>query len=141
MHYHHFCTPTWEGVCKNMKKFRISMIFFPDRSFYHIPYARHYKPRLVYFYPISKDHFFVFKEVFSENSVLMYGLYSRAASNQERLMMARVRYLVMYTIHIVSTPNGQWPNNEQHMKLGQMFEILTKFFSLVIKGWYLGELN
>ena len=45
------------------------------------------------FYPISKDHFFVFKEVFSKNSVLMYGLYSRAASNQERLMMARVRYI------------------------------------------------
>ncbi len=46
---------------------------------------------LYIFYPISKDHFFVFKEVFSENSVLMYGLYSRAACNQERLMMARVR--------------------------------------------------
>ena len=46
---------------------------------------------LYIFYPISKDHFFVFKEVFSENYVLMYGLYSRAASNQERLMMARVR--------------------------------------------------
>ena len=45
-------------------------------------YSFHYKPRLVYFFPISKDHFFVFKEVFSENSVLMYGLYSRAASNQ-----------------------------------------------------------
>ena len=39
-------------------------------------------------YPISKDHFFVFKEV------LMYGLYSRAASNQEWLMMARVRYFI-----------------------------------------------
>ena len=39
---------------------------------------------LYIFYPI-------FKEVFSENFVLMYGLYSRAASNQERLMMARVR--------------------------------------------------
>ena len=50
-------------------------------NFVHIPYA----------YPISKDHFFVFKEVFSENSDLMYGLYSRAASNQERLKMARVR--------------------------------------------------
>ena len=35
---------------------------------------------LYIFYPISKDHFFVFKEVFSENSVPMYGLYSRAAS-------------------------------------------------------------
>ena len=49
---------------------------------------------LYIFYPISKDHFFVFKEVFSEIFVLMYGLYSRAASNQERPMMARVRYLV-----------------------------------------------
>ena len=36
---------------------------------------------LYIFYPIFKDHFFVFKEVFSENSVLMYGLYSRAACN------------------------------------------------------------
>ena len=43
---------------------------------------------LYVFYPIFKDRFFVFKEVFSENSVLMYGLYSRAACNQERLMMA-----------------------------------------------------
>ena len=34
---------------------------------------------LYIFYLISKDHFFVFKEVFSENSVIMYGLYSRAA--------------------------------------------------------------
>ena len=48
---------------------------------------------LYIFYPISKDHFFVFKEVFSENSALMYGLYSRASSNQERLIVARVRYL------------------------------------------------
>ena len=28
---------------------------------------------LYIFYPIFEDHFFVFKEVFSENSVLMYG--------------------------------------------------------------------
>ena len=48
---------------------------------------------LYIFYSISKDHFFVFKEVFSENSVLMYGLYSRAASNQERLIMACVHYI------------------------------------------------
>ena len=52
---------------------------------------------LYIFYPIFKDHFFVFKEVFSENSVLMYGLYSRAACNQERLMMARVRYVVSFS--------------------------------------------
>ena len=42
---------------------------------------------LYIFYPISKDHFIVFKEVFPENSVLMYGLYSRAASNEERLQI------------------------------------------------------
>ena len=47
---------------------------------------------LYIFYPISKDHFFVFKEVLSENSVLMYGLYLRAASDQERPMMASQRY-------------------------------------------------
>ena len=46
---------------------------------------------LYIFYPIFKNHFFVFKEVFSENSVLMNGLYSRAACNQEGLMMAQVR--------------------------------------------------
>jgi hypothetical protein len=46
---------------------------------------------LYIFYPIFKDHFVVFKEFFKENYVLMYGLYSRAACNQERLMMARVR--------------------------------------------------
>ena len=66
---------------------------------------------LYIFYPISKGHFFVFKEVFSQNSGLMYGLYSRAASNQERPMMARVRYskkstkfyeistLLLFTVH------------------------------------------
>ena len=44
---------------------------------------------LYIFYPISKDHLFVFKEVFSENSVLMYGLYSRAASNHDAYDGAR----------------------------------------------------
>ena len=48
---------------------------------------------LYIFYPVSKDHVFVFKEVFSEKYVLMYGSYSRPASNQERLMMARIQYL------------------------------------------------
>ena len=43
------------------------------------------------FYPILEDHFFVFKEVFSENSVFFYGLYSRPISNQERVVMARKR--------------------------------------------------
>ena len=71
---------------------------------------------LYIFYPISKDiWFFVFKEVFPENSVLRYGLYSRAASNQERLMMARVQYYVRIFFgfldplrkHVFSTENKQ----------------------------------
>ena len=39
------------------------------------------------FYPISKDH------LCTVTFGLMYGLYSRAACNQERLIMARVRYI------------------------------------------------
>ena len=49
---------------------------------------------LYIFYPIFRNDFFVFKEAFSENSFLMDGLYSRAACNQERLMMARIRYIL-----------------------------------------------
>ena len=55
----------------------------------YIPYTHHYMTRFVYFLPHVEDHFFVFNEVFSQNSVLMYGYYLRAASNQE---WARVRY-------------------------------------------------
>jgi hypothetical protein len=52
--------------------------------------TRHYKPRLVYFYPIFKDHFFVFKEVFSRKFcpyvwlVFKSGLQSRAAYDGAR---------------------------------------------------------
>ena len=51
---------------------------------------------LYIFYPNFEAHFFVFKEVFLENFVLMYGLYSRAVCNQERVIMARVRYLTRF---------------------------------------------
>ena len=40
----------------------------------------------IFFYPIYKDH------LCTVSLCLMYGLYSRAASNQERPMKARVRY-------------------------------------------------
>ena len=53
-----------------------------------ISYARHYKPRFVgIYYPIFEVHFFVLKEVFLKNSVLMF------ISIQERVMMARIRYI------------------------------------------------
>ena len=42
---------------------------------------------LYIFYPIFKDHFFIFKEVFSENFVLMYGLYLRAAYGGARTVI------------------------------------------------------
>ena len=45
------------------------------------------------FYPLFEDQKRFFKEVFWENSVLMYGKYSRVVSNQERVIMARVRYI------------------------------------------------
>ena len=74
--------------------------FSPAINFQAIYRTRAIISRGLYiFYPIFKDHFFVFKKVFSENSVLMYGLYSRAASNQERLMMARIRCIV-YTVKL-----------------------------------------
>ena len=43
----------------------------------------------IFFYPISKNH------LCTVTFGLMYGLYSRAASNQERPMMARVRYIYL----------------------------------------------
>ena len=46
------------------------------------------------FYPLFESQKRFFKEVFSENSVLMYGYYSRAVSDQERVIMACVRYIV-----------------------------------------------
>ena len=102
-------------VCWILWKKKLILFYFWGSSylFWKLPHWRlkiwnftKYRTRaiisrgLYIFYPISKDHFFVFKEVFSENSVLMYGLYSRAASNQERLMMARVRYSISYVLKL-----------------------------------------
>ena len=88
--------PLSETWSIGMKRVFVCFVSIRWINWNQIPYAHNYKPRLVYFYPIFKDHFFIFKEVFSENSVLMYGLYSRAAYNQERLMMARVRYTTFF---------------------------------------------
>ena len=69
-------------------------------------YLHIYRPRaiisrgLYIFYPIFKDHFFVFKEFFSEYSVLMYGLYSRAAYDGARTVM--YLYLVWHFVVIAS---------------------------------------
>ena len=44
------------------------------------------------FLPNFQDHFFAFKEVFSENSVLMYGLYSRAAYDGARTVLKIIHF-------------------------------------------------
>jgi hypothetical protein len=41
-------------------------------------------------YPTLEDRFFVFKEVFSDNSVLMYGWYSRAGYDGVRTVYGLV---------------------------------------------------
>ena len=43
-------------------------------------------PSLYIFYTIFEDHFFVFKEDFSENSVLVYGQYSRTGYDGARMV-------------------------------------------------------
>ena len=43
-----------------------------------------------------KVHFFVLKEVISENPVLMYGQYLRAVFHQEQVMMERIRQIIFY---------------------------------------------
>ena len=63
-----------------------------------MPFARHYKPRLVFFYPIftlaaayNADH--LCTKI--GNSLLfkpkIRGLYTRAVTDQERVIVARVR--------------------------------------------------
>ena len=75
---------------KNIVHYQFANILFKEGLLY--PTRAIISRGLYIFYPIFKDHFIVFKEVFSENSDLMYGLYSRAACNQERLIMARIQY-------------------------------------------------
>ena len=59
----------------------------------NIPNVLYYNLQFVYLNPLFECQKRFFKEVFKENSAFMYGLYSRAVSNQERVMMARVRYV------------------------------------------------
>ena len=47
------------------------------------------------------------KEVFQEISAYMYGLYSRAVSNQERVMMACVQYCnTTYIVRFLKVSNS-----------------------------------
>ena len=57
----------------------LKLIYYPESEFYTYRTRAIITHGLYILYSIFEDHFFVFEEVFSENSVLMYGLYSRAA--------------------------------------------------------------
>ena len=65
---------------KNLQqKIKIAQYLIHKKQFVYYRTRAIISRGLYFYYPIFKDQFFVFKEVFSENSVLMYGLYSRAA--------------------------------------------------------------
>ena len=70
----------------------ISIEFF-DKLY--IPYVRHYNPRLVYFLLHFQRPFLYFKEFF----------FKFCPCNQERLMMARVRYVNLNQADKTSQPN------------------------------------
>ena len=95
----------------------------------YIPYSHHHNMQFVNIFTLFEGHFFDFKEFFSENSVLMYGLYSRAASNQERLMMVRVRYILAVAICL---PTGT--PSELRSKFSYRFLFLTEKLR---RGWFL----
>ena len=80
-----------------------------------------------------KNYFFVFKEVLSENSILMHGLILRAASNQERPMMAGIWYLDK-TVMGVNMTNAMllWPSrpalNLEYLTIPTMIRKITSIY-------------
>ena len=79
---------TSENLIINFEYSHFLLIFAFHWSYYHTRVI--ISQGLYIFYPIFKDHMFVFKEVFSENSILMYGLYSRAAYDDARTVYKRI---------------------------------------------------
>ena len=59
-------------------------IFWPMKPSYKYRTGVNISRSLYIFYHISNDHFFVFKKIFSKNSVLMHGLCPRAAYDSAR---------------------------------------------------------
>ena len=86
---------------------------------------------LYIFYPIFKDHFFVFEEVFSENSVLIYGLYSRAAYDGARTVSDL--YLDHYQDQLLSI--GQF------LTIVLLHHLLTKYKIYMIRSLPMNQKN
>ena len=76
---------------------------------YRLPYARHYNPRLVYFYPIFVVNFFIPIRTFLQKILSLC-----MATTQEQVMISRIRYITSLT-WIVPTFNyyPQWTVNSK----------------------------
>jgi hypothetical protein len=86
------------------------------------------------FYPISKDH------LCTVNFGLMYGLYSRVASNQERPMMGRVQYIHLIRSNNISRRDKNWPR--QLLKVAFIQKVLVHLsFPQTGKPYYFPELE
>ena len=67
-----------------------------------LPYARHYNPRFVYSLPpFYIEEQFILQSIYGLKTEILHflkpkirGLYTRAVTDQERVIMARVRYMV-----------------------------------------------
>ena len=100
-----------KGVCLAMPKTARTAQTHKSTSFIlivsstlYVPYARHYNPRFVLFLPhFSFTLRFILLTIYictkNKNSsffkLKIRGLYTRAVSDQERVIMARVRYIKM----------------------------------------------
>ena len=87
-----------EDICLTYRVSTVCYKFSQFNNFFLLlilPYASHYNPRFVYFIP----NFLKVKNVFS-TSVFQKFLPLSMVSIQERVMMARVRYIKQYTYSV-----------------------------------------
>ena len=84
---------------------------WPQCKNYYLPYARHYNPRFVYFLPhfYIEVRFILQTTLWTKNGNSSFlkpkirGLYSRAVSDRERVIMARVRYIIFFITVVVTS--------------------------------------
>ena len=94
---YHLSTKPWPA-----KSFLVGPQPVKSWAQFYIPYARHYNPRFVYFLPhfYIEVRFILQTTLWTKNGNFSFfkpkirGLYSRAVSDRERAIMARVRYTI-----------------------------------------------
>ena len=71
----------------------------------HVPYAHHYNPRFAYFFTLFFSAVYITDNLCTKNANSSFfkpkirGLYTRAVTDQERVILARVRYMV--SLHLM----------------------------------------